>query len=74
MFNKMRMTGVAALAAALLAGCADNRRPATASSGGQASPPVTYSHDPFPSTYRTYPGVPTLVRNVTIYDGEGGRI
>ncbi len=33
-----------------------------------------YAHDPFPSTYRPYPGVPTLVRNVTIFDGEGGRI
>ena len=36
--------------------------------------PVTYSRDPYPSTYRAYPGVPTLVTNVTIYDGEGGRI
>ena len=33
-----------------------------------------YSHDPFPSTYKPYPGVPTLVTNVTIFDGEGGRI
>ncbi len=33
-----------------------------------------YDHDPFPSTYRAYPGRPTLVTNVTIYDGEGGRI
>jgi imidazolonepropionase-like amidohydrolase len=33
-----------------------------------------YNHDPFPSTYHPYPGVPTLVTNVTIYDGEGGRI
>jgi imidazolonepropionase-like amidohydrolase len=30
--------------------------------------------DPYPSTYKAYPGVPTLIRNVTIYDGEGGRI
>ncbi len=33
-----------------------------------------YSHDPFPSTYRAYPSVPTLITNVTIYDGEGGKI
>jgi len=33
-----------------------------------------YAHDPFPSTYRAYPGAPTLVTNVTIFDGEGGRI
>jgi len=48
--------------------------PATAS---KAPPPGAgrgYNHDPFPSTYHPYPGVPTLVTNVTIYDGEGGRI
>ncbi|MEN2747896.1 amidohydrolase [Sphingomonas sp. T9W2] len=33
-----------------------------------------YDHDPYPSTYRAYPGRATLVTNVTIYDGEGGRI
>jgi imidazolonepropionase-like amidohydrolase len=33
-----------------------------------------YNHDPYPSTYRPYPGVPTLVTNVTVFDGEGGRI
>ncbi|HEX8302635.1 amidohydrolase [Sphingomonas sp.] len=33
-----------------------------------------YDHDPYPSTYRAYPGAPTLVTNVTIFDGEGGRI
>ena len=30
--------------------------------------------DPYPSTYRRYPGVPTVIRGATIYDGEGGRI
>jgi imidazolonepropionase-like amidohydrolase len=29
---------------------------------------------PFPSTYKAYPGVATAIRNVTIYDGEGGKI
>jgi len=33
-----------------------------------------WTTDPFPSTYHAYPGVPTLITNVTIYDGEGGRI
>ncbi|HVF93399.1 MAG TPA: amidohydrolase [Sphingomonas sp.] len=33
-----------------------------------------YAHDPFPSTYKRYPGVPTLIRGVTILDGEGARI
>ncbi len=29
---------------------------------------------PFPSTYKAYPGIATAIRNVTIFDGEGGRI
>ncbi|MFZ5746585.1 MAG: amidohydrolase [Pseudomonadota bacterium] len=33
-----------------------------------------YDHDPYPSTYRPYPGVATLVTHVTIFDGEGSRI
>ncbi|RYY29429.1 MAG: amidohydrolase [Sphingomonadales bacterium] len=33
-----------------------------------------YNHDPYPSTYHAYPGAPTLVTNVTIFDGEGARI
>ncbi|MDQ0252149.1 imidazolonepropionase-like amidohydrolase [Sphingomonas kyeonggiensis] len=33
-----------------------------------------YNHDPFPSTYHAYPGAPTLLTNVTVLDGEGGRI
>jgi imidazolonepropionase-like amidohydrolase len=30
--------------------------------------------NPYPSTYKAYPGAPTVVRNVTIFDGEGGQI
>lgn len=33
-----------------------------------------YDHNPYPSTYKAYPGVPTLLTNVTILDGEGGKI
>ncbi|NYT42070.1 amidohydrolase [Sphingomonas sp. R-74633] len=33
-----------------------------------------YSHDPYPSTYHAYPGAPTLLTNVTVFDGEGGRV
>nr|WP_234419247.1 amidohydrolase [Sphingomonas sp. EC-HK361] len=49
-------------------------RPKAAS---DTSPPAAerrYDRDPFPSTYHAYPGVPTLLRGATIYDGEGGRI
>ena len=64
---------VLAGAALALAGCASaGAKPQSAS--GPKEKPVAYSRDPYPSTYHAYPGVPTLVTNVTIYDGEGGRI
>ncbi len=65
----------AACIALLLAGCAD-----TATKSASASPPpaprvpAPWTTDPFPSTYHAYPGVPTLVTNATILDGEGGKI
>jgi imidazolonepropionase-like amidohydrolase len=60
-------------AAVALAGCATaGAKPQAASAAKEK--PAPYSRDPYPSTYRAYPGVPTLVTNVTIYDGEGGRI
>ena len=80
----MKRIGLATVAlAALLAGCASDGggRPASASAkGGKAStgkgPGIgkEFSHDPFPSTYKRYPGTPTLVTHVTIFDGEGGKI
>jgi imidazolonepropionase-like amidohydrolase len=68
------MTALASvLAIALLPACAANREGTkTASSTREA--PQRYSRDPFPSTYRAYGGAPTVVQNVTIFDGEGGRI
>jgi imidazolonepropionase-like amidohydrolase len=39
-----------------------------------AAPKAGINKDPYPSTYKSYPGQPTVIRNVTIYDGEGGRI
>jgi imidazolonepropionase-like amidohydrolase len=63
------------LTAALLPGCADQQGGRTASAGdAPRAAPERFSRDPFPSTYRAYGGVPTLVTNVTIFDGEGGRI
>lgn len=58
----------------LMACTASSPPPATASAKAPPGAGHGYSHDPYPSTYRPYPGVPTLVTNVTIYDGEGGRI
>jgi imidazolonepropionase-like amidohydrolase len=62
------------LAVALLSACAQKEQPRSASASAPKAPAERFSRDPFPSTYRVYPGVPTLVNNVTIFDGEGGRI
>ena len=74
----MRSIATIAMLAAL-AGCAATsaRKPQSASAGaGTTAPkvPSPWSTDPYPSTYHPYPGVPTLITNVTIIDGEGGRI
>lgn len=39
-----------------------------------ADRPVKIDKDPYRSTYKPYPGAPTAIRNVTIFDGEGARI
>ena len=77
----MRRLAVGSLFLLALGACAKSEPPKTASdrppSKSSTPPPGKgkgYSHDPFPSTYKRYPGVPTLVRNVTVFDGEGGRI
>ncbi|OYY91945.1 MAG: amidohydrolase [Sphingomonas sp. 28-66-16] len=65
---------------AMLSACASagDAKPATAGASAPKAPAPGmgkgYSHDPYPSTYKPYPGVPTLVTHVTIFDGEGGRI
>ncbi|WP_420137695.1 amidohydrolase [Sphingomonas sp.] len=65
-------------AALLLAGCASQPdakpRSASASNSNRDRVAEPWTTDPYPSTYHAYPGAPTLVTNVTIYDGEGGRI
>jgi imidazolonepropionase-like amidohydrolase len=57
---------------ALLAGCTSGSGAKPAKVADKAAAKV--NPNPYPSTYKPYPGVPTLVRNVTVYDGEGGRI
>ena len=63
----MRWNLVASIfAAALLGACA--------STPPKKAPPVRINLDPYPSTYHPYPGALTVIRNATIFDGEGGRI
>jgi imidazolonepropionase-like amidohydrolase len=69
----MRSFLVAAGALALVSCATTGEKPKSASSTPKEKP-VAYSRDPYPSTYRAFLSVPTLVTNVTIYDGEGGRI
>lgn len=74
----IRTLTMVALAAGLVACTGDNKEVRSASAdapkGKGPGAGKGYDHDPYPSTYRAYPGRATLVTNVTIYDGEGGRI
>ena len=70
----MRLSGKAACAAVMLsvflAGCST----AGEETKSASAKPAVKAEAPFPSTYKPYPGVATAIRNVTIFDGEGGRI
>ncbi|NJC34093.1 imidazolonepropionase-like amidohydrolase [Sphingomonas jejuensis] len=62
-----------------LAGCASTAGAEESASSAGSRPATTRedriaNRDPYPSTYRAYPSVATVVTNVTIFDGEGGRI
>jgi imidazolonepropionase-like amidohydrolase len=46
----------------------------TGSTTTAATRPAPINTDPYPSTYRTYPGTPTALTGATIFDGEGGRV
>jgi imidazolonepropionase-like amidohydrolase len=59
----------AAAATPLAARDKDKDKPAT-----EMAKSVPLNKDPYPSTYKPYAGVPTAIRGVTIFDGEGGRI
>jgi imidazolonepropionase-like amidohydrolase len=37
------------------------------------APPIRINEDPYPSTYQRYPGVPTVIRHATVFDGDGRR-
>jgi imidazolonepropionase-like amidohydrolase len=64
------MRGVLAAIVALgLAGCAALAPPPKTKPGE-----IRINENPYPSTYQPYGSVPTLIRNATILDGEGGRI
>jgi len=61
-------------ALAALVSCAASAPPPRPAAATPATPPKSYSHDPYPSTYRAYPGVLTAIVGGTVFDGEGRRI
>jgi imidazolonepropionase-like amidohydrolase len=61
-------TAAALAAATFLSGCAAfEEKP-------KKEPPILINEDPYPSTYARYPGVATVIRHATVFDGEGHRI
>lgn len=70
--------GVTAAASLAACGASAEDKPKSASSDAPAprgpGKGKGFDHNPYPSTYKAYPGVPTLLTNVTVLDGEGGRI
>jgi imidazolonepropionase-like amidohydrolase len=64
----MRGVLIALAGAALLSGCAAAAPPK------KLAAPVRINEDPYPSTYQRYPGVLTVIRHATVFDGEGHQI
>ena len=62
----------AALAAALLAGCASAPSPKTADAG--ARPDLGLTADPYPSTYKRVMSPPVLLQRATVLTGNGQRL
>jgi len=60
-----KVVAAALVAAFLLTGCAGGEKPKAA--------PIAINEDPYPSTYVRYPGVPTVIRHATVFDGDGRR-
>ncbi len=48
--------------------------PVAAKKAPPVSPAASFNKDPYPSTYKAYPGVPTALVGATVFDGAGGRI
>ena len=60
----------------MLVACSNTAEAPKSASAAMVSKPVPVKKPdaPFPSTYKAYPGVVTVVRNATIFDGEGAQI
>jgi len=77
MIRGMKGSLLAAVSLALVGCAAGGEAPKSASAKSApvaSEKPVAFNKDPYPSTYKGYPTRLTVVKNVTIFDGEGGRI
>jgi imidazolonepropionase-like amidohydrolase len=73
--RKMRVDLIAVSAIALLLGaCAAGGEVKSAAAKPEESKdkPAAFNKDPYPSTYKPYPGAPTAIIDATVHDGEGG--
>lgn len=64
--------GVAALALLAAPGLAQKKKDTEPSPAAKAA--REFNKDPYPSTYKPYPGEPTALVGATVFDGAGGRI
>jgi len=71
---KQSLTTLACVA--LLSGCnaTANSKSTTAENNSAETPTSVINKDPYPSTYTPLPGKPTIITNVTVLDGIGGKI
>lgn len=67
------LAGMAALALAASPGLAEKKKKEDSLSPA-AKAAREFNKNPFPSTYRAYPGEPTALIGATVFDGAGGRI
>ena len=68
MFCRGALAASGLFAAVMLSGCA------SLAPKPKPAPPIRINQDPYPSTYARYTGAATVIRNATVFDGEGGRI
>jgi imidazolonepropionase-like amidohydrolase len=71
--KRMRLTAL--LLPLSLMACAANgdSKPVKSASSDPIEKPKVKAEAPFASTYKSYPGVATLIKGATVLDGEGGR-
>ena len=67
-------TAIAALTLASLASCTGAGGSATPTTAAKATPSAKAADAPYASTYKPYPNIATAITNVTLFDGEGGKI